>query len=83
MKSKTSIKRTRYIPQKTREEVHRKANGQCQYRDPKTGRMCGSRYKTQIDHIVPFSQNGENSLSNLQLLCAAHNGLKGDRDYPK
>jgi 5-methylcytosine-specific restriction endonuclease McrA len=79
MKSKTSIKRTRYIPRKTREEVYRRAQGQCQYRDPKTGRICGSKYKTQIDHIVPFSQNGESSLNNLQLLCASHNGLKGAR----
>jgi 5-methylcytosine-specific restriction endonuclease McrA len=77
IKSKTSIKRTRYIPKKTREEVHRKANGQCQYRDPKTGRICGSRYKTQIDHIEPFCKNGGNQLNNLQLLCSGHNALKG------
>jgi hypothetical protein len=79
MKPKTPIKRTRYIPKKTREVVHRKAKGQCQYRDPKTGRLCGSKYKTQIDHIIPFSQNGDNELNNLQLLCASHNGLKGAR----
>jgi 5-methylcytosine-specific restriction endonuclease McrA len=78
LKLKIPIKRTRYIPKKTREEVHRKVNGQCQYRDPKTGRICGSRYKTQIDHIVPFSQNGDNQLNNLQLLCASHNTLKGN-----
>jgi 5-methylcytosine-specific restriction endonuclease McrA len=79
MKPKTIRKTTRYIPKKTREVVHRKAKGQCQYRDPKTGRLCGSRYKTQIDHIVPFSHNGDNKLNNLQLLCASHNGLKGAR----
>jgi 5-methylcytosine-specific restriction endonuclease McrA len=82
VKSKTTRKTTRYIPKKTREEVHRKANGQCQYRDPKTGRLCGSRYKTQIDHIVPFSHNGDNELNNLQLLCASHNGFKGARRSP-
>jgi 5-methylcytosine-specific restriction endonuclease McrA len=78
-KSKTTRKTTRYIPKKTREEVYRRAQGQCQYRDPKTGRLCGSKYKTQIDHIIPFSHNGDNQLNNLQLLCASHNGLKGAR----
>jgi 5-methylcytosine-specific restriction endonuclease McrA len=79
IKSKTTRKTTRYIPKKTREEVYRRAQGQCQYRDPKTGRLCGSRYKTQIDHIIPFSHNSDNELNNLQLLCASHNGLKGAR----
>jgi CRISPR/Cas system Type II protein with McrA/HNH and RuvC-like nuclease domain len=79
MKPKTIRKTTRYIPKKTREEVYRRAQGQCQYKDPKTGRLCGSKYKTQIDHIVPFSQRGSNAQDNLQLLCASHNGLKGAR----
>jgi 5-methylcytosine-specific restriction endonuclease McrA len=79
VKSKTIRKTTRYIPKKTREEVYRRAQGQCQYKDLKTGRLCGSKYKTQIDHIIPFSQRGSNAQDNLQLLCASHNGLKGVR----
>jgi hypothetical protein len=79
MKLKIPIKRTRYIPKKTQKEVHRKAKGQCQYRDPKTDRICGSRYKTQIDPIVPLSHKRDNSLNNLQLLCSSHNAFKGAR----
>ncbi len=33
-----------------------------------------------IDHVVPRSKGGTDHLENLQLLCAACNSIKGDRD---
>ena len=33
-----------------------------------------------IDHVVPRSRGGTDHIENLQLLCAACNSLKGDRD---
>jgi hypothetical protein len=45
----------------------------CQYRDPVTGKQCGSRFHLQVDHIQPKWANGSNDPNNLQLLCRAHN----------
>ena len=33
-----------------------------------------------IDHVVPRARGGTDHLENLQLLCAACNSIKGDRD---
>ena len=33
-----------------------------------------------IDHVVPRSRGGTDHLENLQLLCAACNSIKGDRE---
>ena len=49
------------------------ADGQCEYRDPVTQKMCGSRYFAQVDHVQPVSQGGQAHLANLRILCAAHN----------
>jgi hypothetical protein len=51
--------------------------GRCQYKDPVTGRRCGSRYALEEDHIIPRAKGGPSTLDNLQLLCDAHNRWKG------
>lgn len=38
---------------------------------------CGTHEDLEIDHIVPFSQGGEDTLDNLQLLCKKCNLAKG------
>lgn len=54
----------------------------CQYRDPKTDRLCGATFALEIDHKVPkWSQNFDqavqiNQANNLQILCASHNRYK-------
>lgn len=64
---------TRYISQKIRDQVWLRDNSQCQYRNPKTGRVCGSEKYLEMDHKYPHALGGEGSLENLELKCRGHN----------
>jgi 5-methylcytosine-specific restriction endonuclease McrA len=55
------------IPRSTQREIWRLAKGCCQYPE------CGSRYRLELDHIVPYAQGGSDSIENLRLYCRAHN----------
>lgn len=48
----------------------------CQYKDPQTGRICGSQWQLQVDHIQPLWAGGANKLDNYRLLCSRHNLAK-------
>lgn len=49
------------------------ADGSCAYKDPITGRVCGSRFQVEIDHKVPKALGGSDELENLRVLCRQHN----------
>jgi DNA polymerase III gamma/tau subunit len=66
--------RSRYIPAPVRHFVWRRDKS-CTFVDPETGKRCGSRYRLQLDHIIPFALDGENTAENLRLRCHAHNQL--------
>ncbi len=70
--------RSRHIPQHIRDEVYLRDGGKCTFVGP-DGNRCGSKWKLQIDHIVPFSCGGDHSPGNLRLLCAKHNRLEAER----
>ena len=63
------------VPRATKRLVFQKAGTQCSYVSPLTGRQCQSRHLLEIDHIKPRSLGGDNSLSNLRVLCRNHNIL--------
>lgn len=60
------------IPEKVRKEVWRRAGGRCQF-VLANGKVCGSRWQCQVDHIKPVARGGTNDLENLRLVCRAHN----------
>ena len=70
--AKPKIK-SRYIPQQIRDQIWSRDQGKCQYKDRNTGKICASGYNIQVDHIHPYSLNGENTPNNLRLLCGQHN----------
>ncbi len=68
---------SRHIPKSVRDEVYARDRGRCTFLAP-GGKRCGSKWDLQIDHIVPFARGGDNSPSNLRLLCAKHNRLEAE-----
>jgi 5-methylcytosine-specific restriction endonuclease McrA len=63
------------ISSKVRHLLLRKANFQCQYISPMTGKKCDSHSFLDIDHITPLALGGTNEEKNLRILCRAHNHL--------
>ena len=45
----------------------------CQYQDKITGKICGSKFFLQIDHIHPQFAGGSHNPNNLRVLCQGHN----------
>ena len=64
---------TRTIPAAVKRHIWLRDRGRCTYRDPESGRCCGSRHLVQIDHVQPYAMGGSASAENLRLLCSAHN----------
>ncbi len=73
--------RSRYIAAVVRREVWRRDQGCCSYVDPHSGRRCGSRYRLEIDHIVPFALGGGAEPANLRVRCRAHHRLRHARRH--
>jgi 5-methylcytosine-specific restriction endonuclease McrA len=48
----------------------------CQFMDSKTGRVCGSRFNLEVDHIQPKWDGGSHDAGNLRVLCRAHNQFR-------
>jgi 5-methylcytosine-specific restriction enzyme A len=73
-KARITQKNSRYIPKATRVDVLRRDNYRCVF--------CGvsaKKAELQIDHIIPFSQGGSNTIGNLQTLCSDCNLGKSNR----
>jgi hypothetical protein len=60
---------------KTRNEIFARDQG-CQFKDRKTGRVCGSTRFSQVDHKTSQWAGGDHNQKNLQRLCANHNQFK-------
>lgn len=52
----------------------------CQFKDLKTGKMCGATHFLEIDHIAPKYLGGKNNKENLRVLCKNHNQYRFQKD---
>ena len=66
-----SQKRSRFIPQSVVGAVYHRDGCRCV--------MCGSTENLQLDHIIPFSEGGANTVENLQVLCQRCNLKKSNK----
>lgn len=76
VKNQTQTKvqlRSRFIPIEFKRLVFARSKGQCEFADPRVKTRCHSRFRLQIDHVLPFALGGETKASNLRHLCSAHN----------
>lgn len=72
---------SRHIPAEVARRVRLRDQNRCTYRDPQTGRVCGSTHLTQIDHVHPHALGGSNDETNLRILCAAHNQRRARKTW--
>jgi hypothetical protein len=63
------------VPARIKKEIWRLYKG-CQYKDPQSGRLCGSKHFPTIEHRQPVWAGGGNEIQNLTVLCAAHNTFR-------
>ena len=71
----------RSIPQKIRQYIWKRDQGECSYVCMKTKNKCRSKHLLQIDHIQPFALGGSHHPDNLRLLCVRHNQLRSQKTF--
>ena len=75
-----SAKTTRYIPKAVKHEIRNRDGSQCTFVS-ENGVRCTERHGLEFDHVVPFALGGSRDVSNLQLMCRAHNQLRAERIF--
>ena len=58
--------------------VRRRAGDACEFKS-ESGHRCGTRFQTQVDHVLPVALGGTNDVRNLRLLCRVHNVLMAEK----
>jgi 5-methylcytosine-specific restriction endonuclease McrA len=68
------------IPAEVRREVFARDGEQCSFTD-ETGCRCTSRYKLELDHVVPRAHGGPDTVENLRVVCRPHNSLYAEKTF--
>jgi hypothetical protein len=71
---------SRHIPAAVQRAVRARDGDRCRYVDEQ-GRRCPERNRLQFHHRHPFGLGGNHSVSNIRLMCRAHNAYLAECDY--
>jgi 5-methylcytosine-specific restriction endonuclease McrA len=74
------VTRSRYIPAAIAREVWARDGGRCTFRGT-DGRVCGSRYQVELDHVHPWALGGPTTTASLRLACRAHNQWRARQTF--
>lgn len=66
-----------HIPAELLRRVWKRDKGRCQFR-LENGKICGSRWRCETDHVEPIARGGATAEGNLRVVCRAHN-LEAER----
>jgi len=73
---------SRHVPDQVKDQVFVRDGAQCTFVGL-SGTRCQCKKGLQVDHIVPYAAGGTHELSNLRLLCGAHNRLAAEQTLGK
>jgi HNH endonuclease len=59
--------------------IWKRDEGKCAWVHKESGRRCCSKFRNQVDHIVPWAMGGLSTLENGRLLCWQHNRIEAER----
>jgi hypothetical protein len=71
---------SRHIPAAVRRAVRERDEGRCRYTDAR-GQRCAERDRLEYHHRHPFGLGGDHSVTNVGLMCRAHNAFMAEFDY--
>jgi hypothetical protein len=71
---------SRHVPAHVRRAVWIRDGGRCQF-SMGDGRICGSTYQVELDHIDPWALGGPTTVEKMRLACRGHNQLAARRVF--
>jgi hypothetical protein len=71
---------SRHVPAHVRRAVWIRDGGRCQF-PMQDGRICGSTYQVELDHVEPWALGGKTTVENTRIACRPHNQLFARRVF--
>jgi 5-methylcytosine-specific restriction endonuclease McrA len=75
------VRRPTYYSVEVDRELWQRADSQCEFIDARLGTRCTCKFGLEREHVIPIAKGGTNELSNLKLLCKAHNLLMARKHF--